>query len=168
MISPISVFFRSIQFNFIHRLWWQTLKFLSILIKIMSFIIYFLGLCLVEVVSGKRVFDDIENDGRAFTAKVSGAKPNIPVSLTSLKNAYVAMNKLFNPAEFTFFTNIFYSLRALVPLCELPIFVKRPRHSPRNSIWFELKAPRLVHSNPSSHLPVNCPMGHVLATSSQM
>ena len=40
------------------------------------------GLCLIEVVSGKPVFDDIENDKRVFYNKVSGAKPNIPVSLT--------------------------------------------------------------------------------------
>ena len=40
------------------------------------------GLCLIEVVSGKPVFDDIENDKRVFYNKVSGAKPNIPVSST--------------------------------------------------------------------------------------
>jgi len=41
--------------------------------------VYSFGLCLIEVVSGKPVFDDIENDKRVFYNKVSGAKPNIPV-----------------------------------------------------------------------------------------
>lgn len=40
--------------------------------------VYSFGLCLVEVVSGKPVFDDIENDKRVFYTKVSGGKPNIP------------------------------------------------------------------------------------------
>ena len=44
--------------------------------------LFFLGLCLVEVVSGKTVFDDIENDFRVLRTKVSGGKPNIPVRLT--------------------------------------------------------------------------------------
>ena len=81
MISPISVFFFLGLFYLILSVdrGGQVLKF-HILIKMMSFYIYFLGLCLVEVVSGKRVFDDIEIDKTAFMAKVSGAKPNIPVS----------------------------------------------------------------------------------------
>ncbi|CAH3188203.1 unnamed protein product [Porites lobata] len=40
--------------------------------------VYSFGLCLVEVVSGKTVFDDIENDFRVLRTKVSGGKPNIP------------------------------------------------------------------------------------------
>ena len=38
------------------------------------------GLCLIEVVSGTPVFDDIENDKRVFYTKISGEKPRIPVS----------------------------------------------------------------------------------------
>lgn len=38
-----------------------------------------LGLCLIEVLSGKRVFDDIMQDFDAFEKRKAGENPGIPV-----------------------------------------------------------------------------------------
>lgn len=81
------------------------------------------------------------------------------------------MNKLSNLTEIIFLSTFLKFSGGLVPsyACELPIFVKRQSHSPRNSNWFELK-PEVPETCPLKiKLGLSCELSveHFLATSSQ-